>query len=197
MSCFVLPCFSSSVPTSRSPGPHALLSLGVLLSLIQRSASKRQSHLSREEGRQDEGRRRPPSFNLESYFVVSYISLEELAPSRDPEPKGCNREHEFLAPALCPRHAVSFLRGSQCVFLRYPPKGVLDPLCVRERAQKRTRRNTSPPALSPTLPCALLFSLNTSWRPFLSVRGLPVTRSRAPCHHTVTVTLWFAPPATT
>ncbi|XP_055259963.1 rho guanine nucleotide exchange factor 11 isoform X9 [Moschus berezovskii] len=44
MSCFV---FLSSSPASLSPGPHAFFFLDVLLSLIQRSASKKQSHLSR------------------------------------------------------------------------------------------------------------------------------------------------------
>ncbi|XP_045640767.1 rho guanine nucleotide exchange factor 11 isoform X5 [Ursus americanus] len=42
-------CFSSSFPASLSPGPRALFFLGVL-SLIQRSASKKQSHLSRLSG---------------------------------------------------------------------------------------------------------------------------------------------------
>lgn len=40
-------CFSSSFPVSLSPGLRALFFPGVLLSLIQRSASKKQSHLSR------------------------------------------------------------------------------------------------------------------------------------------------------
>ncbi|XP_005411789.1 PREDICTED: rho guanine nucleotide exchange factor 11 isoform X4 [Chinchilla lanigera] len=44
---YVVFCFSSSFPASLSAGAHALFFFDVLLSLTQRSANKKQSHLSR------------------------------------------------------------------------------------------------------------------------------------------------------